>query len=97
MKTLVQQQTEYNLWTNERIAKLLTSIDSKLLDVDLKSSFPSIRKTVHHIWDAEMIWLSRLEGTKLTWPPTAQFKDPAIDEFLKTSCDLLNFVESKSV
>ena len=48
------------------------------------------------MWDAEMIWLSRLEGTKLSWPPTAQFKDPAIDDFLKTSGELLNFVESKS-
>ena len=96
MKTLVQQQTEYNLWANERIAAVLKSLDPKLVDVDLKSSFPSLRKTVHHIWDAEMIWLSRLEDTKLTWPPTAHFKDPAIDEFLKTSSELLNFVGSKS-
>ena len=96
MHSLLIEYTSYNLWANERIASVLRSLDAKVLDAELKSSFTSIRKTVHHIWDAELIWLSRLENNKLEWPPTAHFIDPAIDEFLDTSRDLHNYVESRS-
>jgi uncharacterized damage-inducible protein DinB len=96
MHTLLTQYSAYNLWANELIAGLLNKLDLKLLDAEVKSSFPSLRKTVMHIWDAELIWLSRLEGRKISWPPTAQFKDPAIGDFLNASRDLHNFVEGKS-
>ena len=96
MHALISQYSAYNLWANERIAAVLKTLDPKLLDVEVKSSFTSLRKTVHHIWDAEMIWLARLEDRKLQWPPTAHFIDPAIDEFLTTSRDLNNFVSTKS-
>jgi uncharacterized damage-inducible protein DinB len=95
MERYITQYTAYNIWANERIATLLKNIPVELLDVEVKSSFPSLRKTVHHIWDAELIWLSRLEGRKISWPPTAEFKDPAIDDLLKTSREFHNFVESK--
>jgi uncharacterized damage-inducible protein DinB len=96
MEPLLKQYAAYNLWANERVAAKLKTVDVELLDAEVRSSFPSLRRTITHIWDAELIWLSRLEGKKISWPPTAQFPDPAIDDFLKTSRDLNNFVEGKS-
>src|ERR1051326_8336362 len=93
---LIKQQIEYNLWANTRIAAVLEKCKSELLDAELKSSFPSVRKTVHHIWDAELIWLARLENKKLAWPPTAQFVDPGITDFLNASRALFDLVNSKN-
>ena len=92
MKALILQQAEYNVWANRRIAAiLLQHLD--LLDVEVKSSFTSVRKTVHHIWDAELIWYGRMQGKHLPWPPSAHlFKDPTIEDFVATSVELVNLV-----
>lgn len=96
MSSLLKQYASYNLWANEKFAEILKALDPKMLDIEVKSSFPSLRKTVTHIWDAELIWLTRLEGKAGTWPPTAQFKDPGITDFLNASRAMLNYVESRS-
>ena len=94
MKEILTTYTSYNTWANIRIANLLQENNS-LLDIEVKSSFKSLRKTVHHIWDAELVWLARLEQKPWTWPPTAQFKNPAITDFLKTSIGFGEFVSGK--
>jgi uncharacterized damage-inducible protein DinB len=95
MKELINTYLDYNLWANKRITAVVTSINPSLYDVEVKSSFPSLRKTVHHIWDAELAWLARLKKEVVSWPPSAQFKDPAIDDFLKTSDAFVDYVKSK--
>jgi uncharacterized damage-inducible protein DinB len=64
------EYTKYNLWANRTLCEKLQSIDAELLDVDNQSSFPSIRKTVFHIWDAESIWLDRLNGRDVEHIPS---------------------------
>lgn len=89
------QFTSYNLWANKRISGLLLPLDDSVLDKEIKSSFPSLRKTVHHIWDAELAWLNRLQGIAFNWPPTAAFTSPAIDSFLRTSAAFDTYVKEK--
>lgn len=89
------QYVNYNLWANGRLADIIIKLDPSLLDKEIKSSFPSLRKTVHHIWDAELAWLARLKKEVVNWPPSAQFKDPSIQDFLKTSETVLNFVTAQ--
>jgi uncharacterized damage-inducible protein DinB len=96
MKELILQYVKYNLWANKRIADLLGTTEPSLLDKEITSSFPSIRKTVHHIWDAELAWIARLQEKVISWPPSAQFIDPAIDHFLKTSEEFISLVEAKN-
>ena len=63
------QHLTYNLWANERLGHLLMAQDEAILNADQKSSFTTISKTVFHIWDAELIWLTRLNGDSLNdWP-----------------------------
>jgi uncharacterized damage-inducible protein DinB len=92
----LQQYTTYNLWANRTICEKLQSIDAELLDVDNQSSFPSIRKTVFHIWDAESIWLDRLNGRPIAHIPSRDLPaDTAIDRFLETSKSFADFVATK--
>ena len=95
MKEFIIQYASYNLWANKRIAELIVALDASVLDKEVKSSFPSIRKTVHHIWDAELIWMARLNGELLSWPPSAQFQSPAINQFTQTSQAFVSFIEAK--
>lgn len=53
--------TQYNLWANTSMMDWLSRHDKKLMDQEVSSSFPTINKTIAHMWFAEHIWLSRLK------------------------------------
>jgi uncharacterized damage-inducible protein DinB len=60
---------KYNLWANKRICNFIEEAGVVLADKEQTSSFPTIRKTLYHIWDAQVIWLSRLnEESMHSWP-----------------------------
>jgi uncharacterized damage-inducible protein DinB len=64
MKALLVNYTQFNVWANERIiAFLKDNVSEEQLDKEIISSFPSLRKTLYHIWDAEGIWHARLNGS----------------------------------
>ena len=94
MKDLLMKYADYNLWANDRIATVLKGLDNSILDKEIPSSFNSIRKTVFHIWDAEFIWLQRLNGLSLTdWPSKQYCTETPVDKFLETSQAFKEFVE----
>ncbi len=70
MREILHQYVQFNKWANELLLTLIEKeISDELLDKNLVSSFPSLRKTVYHVWDAEWIWLRRLKGESLdNWP-----------------------------
>ena len=94
-KELLLQYLRYNQWANKRIADVLAKTEPTLLDKEIKSSFPTLRKTVHHIWDAELTWMSRMKKETLQWPPTAEFKNAPIHEFTNTSNEFVEYVSEK--
>ncbi len=66
--------TRFNLWANDLLLSLIESgLPDELLDREIISSFPSLRKTIYHIWDAEFIWIKRLNGESLTSGPGGNF------------------------
>ncbi len=76
MKELLQQYAAYNIWAT----KLLTDRISKLSDEDINreiiSSFPSLYKTLQHMWLAEEVWWKRLKLTENIVLDSAQFTGP---------------------
>jgi uncharacterized damage-inducible protein DinB len=64
MKQLLLSLAQYNAWANLQMIALVEKLDAPQLDAELQGSFPSIRKTVYHIWMAESIWNSRLALTE---------------------------------
>jgi len=89
----------YNVWANTQLLELLPFHPEEDLDAVRVSSFPSLRKTWYHLWDAETIWLKRLQGhSPESWPS----KDFAADfsgfgvYLLQTSAELRDFVRAQS-
>jgi uncharacterized damage-inducible protein DinB len=94
----VQKHMQYNAWANQKTTQILTTVDEKALDAELKSSFPTIRKTIMHVWDAQQIWFLRLQGQSATKWPSQDFAG-ATEELFKLyvqhSEDFASFAASK--
>jgi uncharacterized damage-inducible protein DinB len=88
----------YSLWANRRLAETLAPVSEDLFEKEIVSSFPSLKKTVLHLWDAEQIWLNRLKGLSPGAFPSASFKgnkEAVLEGMLKTSAELLDFISGQ--
>jgi len=64
---------EFNSWADRRTLESCALLTSEQFTRDLKSSFPSVRATLVHIFGAEWLWLERWQGrmpTALPWAPS---------------------------
>ncbi len=96
MKAELDQYVAYNLWANDKMAELLLGQPMEMLDAEVESSFSTLRKTVYHIWDAEKIWLNRLQGVSFDfWPSSKLSVDAPIDAFLEESKAYLAYVHAQ--
>ena len=75
MKQLLVSFCRYNLWANKKIIDTLQLLPNDIVDAQVNNSFTSIRKTIYHIWDAQVIWLSRMQGISLSTWPSAEYSD----------------------
>lgn len=71
---LFKDFARYNAWANDQILNWLFAQPEELLERETPSSFPTLRLTLLHIWDAQDIWMRRLQGREATNFPSAQFK-----------------------
>ena len=84
----ITRYLNYNIWANNAIAVFLEGKED-LLDKELISSFPTIRKTLFHIADAQHIWLQRMTGTSLTeWPSKTMNPGEAVTAMQNTAMSL---------
>ncbi len=96
-KDLLLTYVCYNHWANDALAEVLKTIDPSWLDREIKSSFPSIRKTAFHIWDAEYIWLSRFKGVSPSVFPSKHLPaDTHPSRFAEGAKDFLEFIEQQN-
>jgi uncharacterized damage-inducible protein DinB len=96
MDTHLIKLCRYNLWANDRICAWIKKAETKV-DDELTSSFPTIRKTLYHLWDAQFIWLTRLNGESPNTWPSHSFKgnlDEAIEGVKKNSSEFIAFIEN---
>ena len=95
----LKKHLAYNEWANTKIADVLREVEDQIFFQDNKSSFPSIAKTVLHIWDAQHIWVSRMQGSSLSKWPSASFKgskDDSLNGLIESSSELSAFIRAKS-
>lgn len=98
MKKQLIEYVRYNLWVNTRLVALFQNSDDSLISKEIISSFPSIRTTLIHLWDVEVLWLMRLQGTSPTDFPSKDFKGSNAEVYanlLAISQSFLNFVEKQ--
>lgn len=89
---------DYNEWANSRIVSMLEPVSEDLIFREIKSSFPSIAKTMLHINDAEKLWMMRMKGVSLRTFPSAEFKGgktPLLEMFCSASEELIKFINEK--
>jgi uncharacterized damage-inducible protein DinB len=59
MKALLQQYAEYNIWANKILFDRIGKLSESQLHQEIANSFPSVYKTIVHMWQAEDIWWQR--------------------------------------
>lgn len=99
MKHIIHRLTAYNVWANQRITGLLREQPDAVLQQEIASSFPSIRKTAFHIWDAEHLWLKRLHGERQPVWPSKNFAgtmEEAYEAWASASRALMEYAQSLS-
>lgn len=90
----------YNYWANSRIVEWLRSKPSEVLERETPSSFPTLKGTLLHIWGAEDIWLSRLEGISPTRFLAEDFSgslESLFDGFLQRSAEFRDFLAAQNL
>ena len=73
MKDLLQQCTAYTAWANQKLFDCICNLHEEQLTREITSSFPSIQKTVLHMWDADAIWWQRLKFEERITRPSDEF------------------------
>ena len=100
LKATLIRYTNYNLWANELLLNVIEkNVSNANFDKEISSSFPSLKKTIYHILDAELIWMKRLNGESLTdWPGknfSGSLKE-AKERILANDKEFINFVDNSS-
>lgn len=91
--------TQYNLWANKKICDFILNAGEPIADAEIKSSFHSIRKTLYHTWDAQVIWMKRLNGEPANTWPSHNFEgtlSDAVNLFLENCETFVRFAGSLS-
>jgi uncharacterized damage-inducible protein DinB len=78
----------YNQWANEQFSDWLSGISEELAQKEMVSSFPSIRETLFHLYNAEYGWFS--------WVKTGEWQ--SVDDSWKerSTADLWQLLCQKS-
>lgn len=62
---LMKNYAGYNLWANTTLINWLKEQPSELMEMQVLSSFPSIKQTILHIWQTQVFWLSVIKGVPM--------------------------------
>jgi uncharacterized damage-inducible protein DinB len=64
MKELLQQYAAYNMWATKLLTDRISRLTEDEINKEIISSFPSLYKTLQHVWMAEEVWWKRLKLTE---------------------------------
>ena len=97
-KKIMTNYAAYNLWVNQQFVNWLSAKADELLHKEVLSSYPSIIKTLNHIWDTEEYWFSII--AEIPQPERREAvdlnKDEIFEGLLNTSTKLAAFITSLS-
>ena len=91
MKKFIREYSAYNLWANERLCNVTAFLNDAQFNQEIISSFPSIQKTLLHIWDTQSIWIERLKGNSPTSFPSSDFsgtRQEVLEGVIRSSVEL---------
>jgi uncharacterized damage-inducible protein DinB len=97
MKELLQQYAAYNIWATKLLADRINKLSDDEINREIVSSFPSLYKTVQHMWLAEEVWWKRLKLTENIVLESAAFTgsfSEMTDILAKQSLQFMNWVDN---
>lgn len=97
MKTLIDHYIAYDRWANGRFIERLEEEPDAILDREAVSSFPTIRRTLLHIRDAENAWYCRLSGSEMAWPADPSDRIATLLTYSDRFCDHVRAYDEKEL
>lgn len=79
VKEILQQLAGYNVWATSRLIDVIKLLPEEDRTKELHASFPSLHRTLLHMWDAESIWWQRLKLVEQVSVPSEKFSGNTID------------------
>ncbi len=79
MKEVLVSYAVYHNWANKQLFNIVLNLDEEKQRQDVMSSFPGLRATCLHMWDAESIWWQRMKLHEQIIVPSVTF-DPTMQE-----------------
>jgi uncharacterized damage-inducible protein DinB len=79
--SLIHDYVNYNHWANATLITWLRIKPEHTMDKPIPSSFPSIKLTLLHIWEAEEFWLSVIKEEPAPTPLRVSFDGTVDDVF----------------
>lgn len=96
MLLIILNHLQYNAWANNKLIDFVSQLDRSLLEQEVKSSFPSLCKTIQHTANAQEVWLSRLQDAPhLTWPGDTNGEN-AMEKWRKSSADFVTHFQHQT-
>jgi uncharacterized damage-inducible protein DinB len=95
MKELLGQYASYNHWANHLITQAIMNLPDEKQLQEVPGSFPSLYRTIMHMWDAESIWWQRMKLHERLVIPSEAFKptmQEAVNELLSQSAQWEDWV-----
>ncbi|CAH0243728.1 DinB family protein [Chryseobacterium sp. Bi04] len=99
LKTLVTKSVQYNSWVFNKYLDWLSTKSDEQLNQETISSFPTILKTLHHIWQTQEYWWSYIsESNDFDFTQTAatDSKEEVFNALRNNSQKLVDYVENLS-
>ena len=79
----IRQLYDFNRWANERTLATAAELSAEQYGREVGGSFPSLKATLEHLFQAEGVWLSRWHGNPLGQAPDVS---DCIDPAVLTAC-----------
>jgi uncharacterized damage-inducible protein DinB len=97
MKELFVDLAAYHLWADKRLLDRAAKLPEEMLEQQVASSFPSLKKTFAHMLSAESIWMSRLDRQE---PPARRDDFPGdfnelVGELIHHDSWLVDWIKSR--
>ncbi|HIC8646175.1 DinB family protein [Elizabethkingia meningoseptica] len=99
LKTLMTNSVQYNNWVFNKYLDWLSTKSNEQLNQEIISSFPTILKTLHHIWQTQEYWWSHIsESNDFDFEKTSATteKKEIFDALRKNSQKLEDYVSGLS-
>lgn len=99
LKALVSKSVQYNNWVVNKYIDWLSTKSDEQLNQETISSFPTILKTLHHIWQTQEYWWHHIsENNDFDFTKTTEVtsKEDIFNAIKNNSQKLVDYVESLS-